>query len=65
MSTKNWLTVDAVSTRYGLAPSYVRKLAQGGVLPYYRPFGKRLYFLAEELDEVFIRTRVPAIKELI
>ena len=36
-----------------LSPSYIRKLTSQGKIPFRKPFGKKLYFMKDEIDEHF------------
>jgi excisionase family DNA binding protein len=47
--TGRLLTPEDVATRLGVSPSWVRKRAQAGVLPY-RRVGRQLRFIAREID---------------
>lgn len=44
LKVKEILNVDDVALLTGFKPSYIRNLVSAGKLPYYRPFGKSLFF---------------------
>ena len=67
LSAKEMLTIDDVSLLTGMKPSYIRKLAHEKKLPYYKPFGKELYFHKAEINGVLMdrRNRIPSISEIV
>lgn len=67
LSAKEMLTVEDVSFLTGMKPSYIRKLAYEKRLPYYKPFGKELFFCKDEINGILMdrRNRVPSINEII
>lgn len=65
LSAKVMLNVNDVSVLTGWKPSYVRKLAEDGVLPYYKPLGKQLFFHKDDINSLLMRNRIPSVAELI
>lgn len=65
LMSKEMLDVNDVALLYGLKGSYVRKLVEEKRVPFYRPFGKKLYFKKSELDALICESRVPSADELI
>ena len=47
------LTVEQVAERYGFPKSSIYKLHHEGKIKGYKPFGRRLIFDQNELDEIF------------
>ena len=47
------LDVKELSKYLALAPSYIRKLTSQGKIPFRKPFGKKLFFIKEEIDTHF------------
>ena len=41
LAAKEMLTVEDAALLTGFKPSYIRKMAQEGRVPYYKPFGKQ------------------------
>lgn len=66
LSAKSMLTVKDMELYTGLKASNIRKMAEDGRLPYYRPFGKQLYFKKSEIDSILQdeENRIPSIAEL-
>ena len=61
------VNVKQLSKMLGFKPAYVRKLVQEGQIPYYKPFGKQIYFKKAEINRVLENkdSRIPSIVELI
>ena len=47
------LDVEELSEYLNLSPSYIRKLTSQGKIPFRKPFGKKLFFIKEEIDTHF------------
>ena len=47
MNSKNVLTSTEVSMMYGISPDYLYHLTSDKLIPYYKPNGKKIYFLKE------------------
>ena len=65
LQVKEMLTVDDVALMTGYSRRYVLKLANTGLLPYYKPFDKALFFKKEEVNKALSVKRVASIQELI
>ena len=59
------VNVKQLSEMLGFKPAYVRKLVQEGQIPYYKPFGKKIFFKKSEINELLQGQRVPSVAELI
>lgn len=65
LAVKEDLNVNDVALLTGWKPSYVRKLAEDGVLSYTRPLGKSIFFKKADVIAILNRNRVPSVDELI
>ena len=67
LSAKEMLSVEDLSLLIRMKPSYIHKLVQQKRLPYYKPFGKQIYFKKAEINRVLENkdSRIPSIDELI
>lgn len=65
LAAKEMLTVEDAALLTGFKVSYIRKMAREGLLPYYKPFGKQLFFKKSEITQLLQEKRVPSIAELI
>lgn len=65
LSVKEMLTVDDVALMTGYSRRYVLKLANTGLLPYYKPFDKALFFRKDEVNKALTNGRVSSISEII
>ena len=59
------VNVKRLSEMLGFKPAHVRKLVQEGQIPYYKPFGKKIFFKKSEINELLQGQRVPSVAELI
>ena len=61
------VNVKQLSEMLGFKPAYVLRLVQEGQIPYYKPFGKQIYFKKAEINRVLENkdSRIPSIDELI
>ena len=41
---------------YGISPDYLYHLTSDKLIPYYKPNGKKIYFLKEEIETWLLRT---------
>lgn len=57
-------TFDAASSYLGISKSYLYKLTSGGKIPYYKPFGKKIYFDKAKLDEWVYQNPVKSISQI-
>lgn len=61
---KNIMSVEDLAMYLDLSPTYIRKMTHNREIPYYKPNGKKLYFLKEEIDEWVLSSRVMTSEEL-
>lgn len=47
-----------------LSQSHLYKLTSGGIIPHYKPNGKKIYFQRQELNSWLLRNRAGSIKEV-
>ena len=59
------LNVKDLSAITGLKVSYIRRLVEENRLPYYKPFGKMIFFDRSEVMKLFHANRVPSVDEII
>ena len=62
LSVKEMLTVDDVALMTGYSRRYV---ANTGLLPYYKPFDKALFFRKDEVNKALANGRVSSISDII
>ena len=65
LAAKEMLTVEEVALFTGYKESYIVKMTKEGRLPYYKPFGKKIFFKKSEINELLQGQRVPSVAELI
>lgn len=65
LAAKEMLTVSDVAVMTGFKESYVRKMAEAGTFPCYRPFGKRIFFKKSEINEALMAHRESTASELV
>lgn len=61
---KELLNVAEVALYTGWSKGYVRKLAEQGMLPYYRPGGRMIFFEKVEVLNFLRRNRVESITNI-
>jgi len=61
---KHFMTTEELHTYLGVSMSSVYKLSQKNLLPKYRPTGRKLYFLKQDVDTFLLKNRVASIDEL-
>lgn len=64
ISQKKIMTVEELSVYLSLQPAYIRKMTHNREIPYYKPGGKKLYFLREEIDEWVLSSRISTAEEI-
>ena len=64
MNSKNVLTSTEVSMMYGISPDYLYHLTSDKLIPYYKPNGKKIYFLKEEIETWLLRNRQDTVDEM-
>lgn len=65
LASKEMLDVEDMSLLTGFKASYIRKMAQEGRLPYYKPMKGKLFFKKSEVNAFLEGGRVPSVAELI
>lgn len=63
-STKEVLTAEEAARYMGMSMSYVYKLTNRGLIPFYKPTGKMVYFKRTELEEWLLANRYATNTEL-
>ena len=58
------MTTEQAAEFLGIKVSYLHKLTHLKQIPYYKPFGKRMFFDREELTEILRRNRVATAEEI-
>lgn len=65
ISQKQALTFEDLVKYTGLSKSYLYKLTSRGEIPFFKPFGKILYFNREEIDTWLLRNRSKTNEEIL
>lgn len=60
---KKSLTIDKAAQYTGLSKSYLYKLTSKNEISFYKPNGKKIYFLKKDLDHYILRTRIKSNEE--
>jgi excisionase family DNA binding protein len=63
-TVKEFLTVEETALYLDYSKAYVYKLCHLGILPFYRPNGKKNYFKRTELDTWIAKHRSPSLDEI-
>jgi excisionase family DNA binding protein len=58
------LSMDDAVQLSGFKKSTLYKLTANKILSHYKPFGKRIFFSREQLEQVMTRRRVKSVDEL-
>ena len=58
------LTVEDLMAKTGWSKGEIYKKTSGGKLPFYRPFGKTIFFNEEEIDQVLLTNKQKTGSEL-
>lgn len=62
MNQKNiYLDVEQAAAFLNVSPKYVYTLTQQRKIPFYKPFGKKLMFRAEELKDIVDASQVKSV----
>lgn len=64
MANKNILNFKEACELTGLSKQYMYTLTLKRKIPYYKPFGKLLYFKREELENALLQNRVSTADEI-
>lgn len=62
--TKEVLTSAEAAQYMGISKSYLYKLTMRGLVPYYKPMGKKVYFNRAELEEWLQQNRCSTAAEI-
>jgi len=65
MQSAQLLTVEQAARFLNLSKSYLYKLVCQKKIPYYKPFGGKIYFIQDELESYVKASRCPAAHETI
>lgn len=57
INSKIIYSIEEVAEYIGVSKGYVYKMTSRGLIPYYKPNGKTLYFKKEEIDDWLLRNR--------
>jgi len=57
MINKEFVTVDVIAAHLGFKTKTIYEMVSKKQLPYYKPFGKKLYFKLAEIDELLQQSR--------
>lgn len=52
------LTAVEAAKFLGIQISYLYKLTSSGVIPYYKPLGKKIFFRTEDLRQLLLKNRI-------
>lgn len=63
-TTKEVLTAEEAARYMGMSMSYVYKLTNRGLIPFYKPTGKMVYFKRTELEQWLLANRYATNAEL-
>ena len=62
--TQKPLTLTEASNYLSFSKSYLYKLTHKRVIPHFKPLGKKIYFLKEDLDKFFRRNPVASQEQI-
>ena len=65
IAVQEMLNVDDVAFMHGFKPTYIRKMVEEGKIPYYKPFGGKLFFKKTEINELLQGGKVPSISDIL
>ncbi|MET3978349.1 excisionase family DNA binding protein [Mucilaginibacter sp. UYP25] len=60
----NFMTLEGLCAYTGFSKSSIYKISQRNLIPKYRPTGRKLYFLHEDVDKFLLRNRIASVDEL-
>jgi excisionase family DNA binding protein len=64
INNKEVLNMNEACKYLELSISHLYKLTSGGMIPFYKPSGKKLYFKKSELDSWLLRNRCATMEEI-
>jgi len=57
MSNEKFVSIDVIAEHLGFKTKTIYEMVSKKQLPYYKPFGKKLYFKIAEIDELLQQSR--------
>jgi len=64
MKNENYVTIDVIADYLGFKKKTIYEMICKKTLPYYKPFGKKVYFKLAEIDELLQQSRCSTCIEL-
>lgn len=64
VSNAEFIGVDEASKHLGLSRTYLYSLVHKGILPFYKPNGKKIYFNKLELNNWIAKSKIKTAEEL-
>jgi excisionase family DNA binding protein len=61
---KQYLNVVEASVYTGFTPKYIYQLVNKGLIPHYKPTGRKLFFKIEDLDEWISTSKCKSVNEI-
>jgi excisionase family DNA binding protein len=61
---KQYLNVVEASVYTGFTPKYIYQLVNKGLIPHYKPTGRKLFFKIEDLDEWIATSKCKSVNEI-
>lgn len=61
-TSKELITIPELSEMFGLKKSYIYKMLHEKSLPHYKPFGKKVFFKLNEINEILEVSKVKSNK---
>lgn len=58
-----YLTVKQLSEKTGYKESYIRKMCEKKLIPFSKPFGRKILFSEQDMQDLLDRTRRKALYE--
>ena len=63
-ASKNVLTIQDIAGITGWSKSYIYKLTSKGILPFYKPNSKTIFFERNEIEQWLLRNRNTTVEEM-
>jgi len=57
--------MDDASKMTGLSKSSLYKLTSNRIISFYKPFGKKIFFSKEQLEQMMTKVRIRSVDEII
>ncbi len=61
---KSFMTTEELRNYLGVSISSIYKISQKNLLPKFRPTGRKIYFLKDDVDAFLLKNRIASIEEL-